>query len=1537
MKSEAGRKSELMREGMRRPHLMSSAHWLGALIVIFCVILSEECLAGSWTWNHQSAVNYANTWVSGYNPSYANYAPNDCANFVSQCLIAGGLDLSTGVHDAYGCIISCTSLDAYLVNSPAVSQHTTLPKGTAEPLWYVPGDVAIFRNSSGTCMHTVMAVTGDATHYSTNAGHQQPNGIYTIAAYFSANPTWTQCSYYHLVDSSAASPPAAFTKQSPPNDGTPVTSQNVTLSWNPSSGGNITYNVTLNTDNNVLIHSWSGVTATSVSYTLPNTYGADYYWQVTAVNSAGTTDADGGTWWWFWAKLLDDLTISKTSLTLPTTTQGTAGGTATFSVSGVGLSSVDYLTLTAPSGCEISLNGFSFANTCQLYPDANGSISTTTVYARINAWATANVNGSLTIQGHSKTSLLKTIQVSGTVTPQSLPTITSVNPSPVVGANSAQTITINGANFVNKPALTLTWPGQTGYLLPPAYVTYVNNNQLQMSIVTGTDPSTWTVKATNPDNQPSNVKSFQVNAPVPVITSISPTSAGAGSGAITLTVNGTTFQDASIVKANGNSLATTEHDSPGGFTTYLTATLPSSYLASAGTVTITVYSPGPGGGTSAGASFTVNGTQTPILSVTPADPQTVPAAGRFITYTVSNTGGGTMSYSASLISGFPWLQIISGQTGGNSGTILVSCAQNTDAQRSGTIQVTASGASGSPVTITIIQAPATSAAMIVGYFQDGDRYNDCIEYDMLTQVNYTFLYAYNDGTLDTSKINFSTLGLVVKAAHNAGAHISISVQCYDSPVFHNIANSPAALATFCNALVQFCAQQSLDGIDLDWEAFNDVANDTPNATDYGIIIDALRGHMASSALLSVAVHPIYHQISLQSVSELDWVAVMDYDLQLGDHANYNLSVKFLNGWATYGVPKAKLLMGVPFYGRDTLTWTDTLSYGTIVNDTYPALNTNQIYDPNPIYAGTWFYNGITTIQSKIQFVLNNGFGGMMIWALGQDHCNTQGKYDQWSLLPAIFNVANSSLLTHTVMPAAGDNGNISPNMPQFVPTLGSVIFTASPATGSTAAKSPVPMDETTSYVVDEWLVNGIPAQTGGTNFTLLNVTADTAVEVTFKPAPVSYTVTPSAAANGSISPNSAQSVASGDSITFTGLPDPGYVAEQWQTNNVAAQSGGTSFTLANVTADTAVQVTFVAVPAATDTVTASPVPAYGGTVCGGGAFTDGSQQTVTATANPGYSFINWTENGIEVSSSTNYAFTLTTNRALVANFTATQFILSDKDSPALLITQPYSSGVFLTTTNAVTLAGTASDLGHGDNGISIVTVNGVEATGDTTANGGTANWSLPVSLNLGTNVFTVVAKDSCNNSSQQQITVTYTPTPASASIISLSGDLAFGAAAVGSELDNFLTIHNSGTGTLHVTNVICPDGFTGSWSGSIAAGSSTDVLIAFQPTLPASYRGAIVVSSDAGSGTNTIAVSGTGTSTEPHNPNIAIAVKIQPGNALVMTWPTNAVGFQLEFATNLLPSAIWSPVGTAATIVNGQYVLTNSATGHAIFFRLHQQ
>ncbi|MBR3439094.1 MAG: InlB B-repeat-containing protein, partial [Clostridia bacterium] len=61
-------------------------------------------------------------------------------------------------------------------------------------------------------------------------------------------------------------------------------------------------------------------------------------------------------------------------------------------------------------------------------------------------------------------------------------------------------------------------------------------------------------------------------------------------------------------------------------------------------------------------------------------------------------------------------------------------------------------------------------------------------------------------------------------------------------------------------------------------------------------------------------------------------------------------------------------------------------------------------------------------------------------------------------------------------------------------------------------------------------------------------------------------------------------------------------------------------------------------------------PTEGGTVSGGGLYNSGSTATVTATPNENYRFVNWTENGDEVSTDAEYSFTVTGNRELVANF-----------------------------------------------------------------------------------------------------------------------------------------------------------------------------------------------------------------------------------------------------------------------------------------------
>ena len=70
-------------------------------------------------------------------------------------------------------------------------------------------------------------------------------------------------------------------------------------------------------------------------------------------------------------------------------------------------------------------------------------------------------------------------------------------------------------------------------------------------------------------------------------------------------------------------------------------------------------------------------------------------------------------------------------------------------------------------------------------------------------------------------------------------------------------------------------------------------------------------------------------------------------------------------------------------------------------------------------------------------------------------------------------------------------------------------------------------------------------------------------------------------------------------------------------------------------------------------VSVSVNPAAGGSVTGGGTYSEGASVTVTATANSGYNFSNWTEGGAEVNKNAAYTFKMSTaGRNLIANFAA---------------------------------------------------------------------------------------------------------------------------------------------------------------------------------------------------------------------------------------------------------------------------------------------
>jgi hypothetical protein len=169
------------------------------------------------------------------------------------------------------------------------------------------------------------------------------------------------------------------------------------------------------------------------------------------------------------------------------------------------------------------------------------------------------------------------------------------------------TLGITGSNFM--PSMTVKW-GNTSL-----HVTYVSPSQVTADVPAALLVTAATVPITLTNPGPGGglrVYAYDVVAPVPAISALSPATMLQGSSAFTLQVTGSNFTPQSIVQWNGVVRPTT-YVSP----TQLNASILAGDVATVGAAKVTVQSPPPGGGTSNVAGFAVvTATDQPLAMVT---------------------------------------------------------------------------------------------------------------------------------------------------------------------------------------------------------------------------------------------------------------------------------------------------------------------------------------------------------------------------------------------------------------------------------------------------------------------------------------------------------------------------------------------------------------------------------------------------------------------------------------------------------------------------------------------------------------------------------------------------------------------------------------------------------------------------------------------------------------------------------------------------------------------------------------------------------
>ena len=209
------------------------------------------------------------------------------------------------------------------------------------------------------------------------------------------------------------------------------------------------------------------------------------------------------------------------------------------------------------------------------------------------------------------------------------------------------------------------------------------------------------------------------------------------------------------------------------------------------------------------------------------------------------------------------------------------------------------------------------------------------------------------------------------------------------------------------------------------------------------------------------------------------------------------------------------------------------------------------------------------------------------------------------------------------------------------------------------------------YIFKRWRVGGTNLSTSA-NYTF-TVTADRALSATF--VPVTTINTASAPVNAGTTTGGGQ-FEDGDNVTVQAFPNDSYTFANWTENgNVVSVDAAFTFKarpetapIRNLVANFNGGVNY--------TIDASAAPAAGGSVTGGGTVAGYSNVTLNATANAGYTFVNWTESGVQVSASSTHTFTITGPRTLVANFSAIPSLVVTPAAPGshrIIISWPSES------------------------------------------------------------------------------------------------------------------------------------------------------------------------------------------------------------------------------------------------------------------------
>ena len=235
----------------------------------------------------------------------------------------------------------------------------------------------------------------------------------------------------------------------------------------------------------------------------------------------------------------------------------------------------------------------------------------------------------------------------------------------------------------------------------------------------------------------------------------------------------------------------------------------------------------------------------------------------------------------------------------------------------------------------------------------------------------------------------------------------------------------------------------------------------------------------------------------------------------------------------------------------------------------------------------------------------------------------------------------------------------------FTPNQFTITASANPSSGGTVtgggvynagASCTLTATAHNGFTFINWTKNGTVVSTNSTYSFTVNENASYVAHFSHQSYEITATADP--ATGGSVS--GAGTYYYGSTCTLTATANNGYNFTGWTKNgNIVSYSPTYSFAVTENAAYVAHFSTTMFL------ITLSADPTAGGSVYGTGAYSYGDECTILATANSGYTFVNWTKNGTVVSTSSNYTFTVTENAEYVAHFSFNSYVITASANPEI--------------------------------------------------------------------------------------------------------------------------------------------------------------------------------------------------------------------------------------------------------------------------------